>query len=61
MRPPVEVLLLLCGRGAQERPDDVWKALQMRLAMLLVMNGGVDRQNLLKYDLSVAWSMCHCQ
>mmetsp|Transcript_17594 Transcript_17594/g.38080 ORF Transcript_17594/g.38080 Transcript_17594/m.38080 type:complete len:944 (+) Transcript_17594:190-3021(+) len=53
VRPPVEILLLLCGRGAQERPKDILKALQTRERMMLVMKGLDNRHALLKSDISM--------
>ena len=52
-RPPVEILLLLTGRGALETPEQIKKALETRHGMMLVMNGLHDKQELQKADMSM--------
>lgn len=52
VRPPVEVLLLLCGRGGQEKSEEVHKALEIRSRMMLAMKSMNNRDELLKIDIS---------
>ena len=53
MRPPVEILLLLCGRGAKESPEHITQALDTRHRMMVVMKGLDDKQALLRLDISM--------
>lgn len=51
-RPPVEVLLLLCGRGAKHSPVDIQKALKKRHRMMMVKTEMDSDNALVKSDIS---------
>jgi len=51
-RPPVETLLLLCNRGAHERPKDIQNALEIRQKMLMTMKGIDSITTLQRSDIS---------
>ena len=52
VRPPVEILLLMCARGTHERPDDIHKALGTRQRMMMAMKGVDSKDALMKTDIT---------
>jgi len=53
VRPSVEILLLMCGRGAQGKPKDIQDAIEKRQRMMLVAEEWESKEALVKSDISM--------